>query len=324
MKRFLIIQTAYIGDVILATPLIENLASNFPDSKIDFLVKKGNEQLLQNHPILSKVFVLDKSQKIKSIYNLICQFRKEKYHAIFNLHRFTSSGLITLLSRSDKRYGFNKNPFSFAYTFAYDHKIGNGTHEVDRNLKVISAICSTVSTKPKLFPSNSDFDFVSEYKEGFYFCIAPSSVWFTKQVPKQKWVELIQSVSKNSMSIYLLGAQSDQILCEEILIDSGVKRIQNLSGKLSLMQSAALMRDAKMNFVNDSGPLHIASAMNAPVSVFFCSTIPEFGFGPLSDESEIIEVKNLECRPCGIHGHKACPKGHFKCGNLLELSKFNS
>ncbi|NBR16196.1 MAG: glycosyltransferase family 9 protein, partial [Crocinitomicaceae bacterium] len=72
-------------------------------------------------------------------------------------------------------------------------------------------------------------------------------------------------------------------------------------------------------YVNDSGPLHFASAMNAPVSAFFCSTSPTFGFGPLSDDSEIIEVQNLDCKPCGLHGHSACPKGNFRCGNELDL-----
>ena len=98
------------------------------------------------------------------------------------------------------------------------------------------------------------------------------------------------------------------------------KDVKVLSGELTLLQSAALMKDAQMNYVNDSAPLHIASAMNAPVTAFFCSTVPAFGFTPLSDNSKIVEVKNLECRPCGLHGHKVCPKGNFKCGNEIEMS----
>jgi heptosyltransferase-2 len=101
-------------------------------------------------------------------------------------------------------------------------------------------------------------------------------------------------------------------------------KIENLCGKLSLMETAALFNFANWVYVNDSGPLHIASAMNTPVKVFYCSTIPAFGFGPLSDSSEIMEVKNLACRPCGIHGHKNCPKGHFDCGNLLKVTKITA
>jgi heptosyltransferase-2 len=92
-----------------------------------------------------------------------------------------------------------------------------------------------------------------------------------------------------------------------------------LSGKLSLLKSAALMQGAEHNYVNDSGPLHIASAMNASVTAFFCSTVPDFGFGPLSENSTIKQVEGLDCRPCGLHGHKECPKGHFNCGNKMML-----
>ena len=106
---------------------------------------------------------------------------------------------------------------------------------------------------------------------------------------------------------------------EEIKLKNEYEIVINLAGKLSLMQSAALIKNAKRNFVNDSGPLHLASAMNAPVSDFFCSTTPLFGFGPLSDDSEIIEVENLSCRPCGLHGHKECPMGNFRCGNELKI-----
>jgi heptosyltransferase-2 len=96
----------------------------------------------------------------------------------------------------------------------------------------------------------------------------------------------------------------------------------NLCGQLTFLQSAALMRDAKMNFVNDSAPLHFASSMNAPVTAVFCSTVPKFGFGPLSDDSVIIEThEELSCRSCGIHGHKECPELHFKCSKTISAAK---
>ena len=119
--------------------------------------------------------------------------------------------------------------------------------------------------------------------------------------------------------IILLGGKDDKNLCNEIIEGAAIPNGLNLAGELNLLESAALMKNAQRNFVNDSGPLHIASAMNAPVTAFFCSTIPAFGFGPLSEDSIIREVENLACRPCGLHGHKACPKGNFKCGNELIL-----
>jgi heptosyltransferase-2 len=166
-----------------------------------------------------------------------------------------------------------------------------------------------------LFPSVRNFEKVAEYKSKSYVCVAPSSVWFTKQWPKANFIQLVKELSNNH-HVFLLGAKSDFDLCEEV---GGAENLNttNLSGKLNFLESAALMRDAAMNFVNDSAPLHFASAMNAPTTAFFCSTIPEFGFGPLSERSRVVESEeHLECRPCGLHGKKSCPLGHFKCGEI--------
>jgi heptosyltransferase-2 len=143
-------------------------------------------------------------------------------------------------------------------------------------------------------------------------------VWFTKQLPFEKWVELCNKTNPDT-KIYLLGGAEDKQLCGKIRDASSNKNVQVLAGELSLLQSCALMKDAQMNYVNDSAPMHLASSVNAPVTVFYCSTIPELGFGPLSDESTILQVKDLKCRPCGIHGYKECPKGHFQCGRNMPF-----
>jgi len=142
---------------------------------------------------------------------------------------------------------------------------------------------------------------------------SPASVWFTKQFPASQWISFIRSIPAG-FDIYLLGGPGDVELCETIRKTCNRSEIKVLAGKLSFLQSAALMSRARMNYVNDSAPMHFASAMNAPVTAIYCSTIPEFGFGPLSDISQIIEIKEkLYCRPCGLHGYKACPEGHFRC-----------
>jgi len=132
-------------------------------------------------------------------------------------------------------------------------------------------------------------------------------------------IELIDFYNDRG-TVYILGGKGDQAFCEDIINKTIAKTSINLAGQLNLLESAALMEKAERNFVNDSGPLHIASAMNAPVTAFFCSTMLNFGFGPLSDDSKVLETTEvLECRPCGLHGHKSCPKGHFKCGYSIDL-----
>jgi heptosyltransferase-2 len=320
MRSILLIQTAFLGDVILATPVISELNRIFPNAQIDVLVKKGNEILLCNNPSIREVFVLDKSKnKLSEIWRLIRKFRTKKYNLVINLHRFGSSGIIAGLSGGKQIVGFDKNPFAFLYTKRFKHEIGNGTHEVTRNLALIQEFGAEKICRPSLFPSVNDVEMIENYISDNFVCLAPASVWSTKQLPEEKWVELIQSFS-SELKIYLVGANSDNDLCQSIIDKSGrVRSIVNLAGKFSLLQTAALFAESQHVYVNDSGPLHIASAMNAPVTAFFCSTIPDFGFGPLSEKSEIKQVNDLPCRPCGLHGHKECPLGHFNCGNKISI-----
>lgn len=318
MERILIIQTAFLGDVILATPVISEMKRLYPAAQIDVLVKKGNEGLLFGNPNIASVHTFNKkSGKWKEMRRLIRLFRKEEYDLILNLHRFTSSGLITILSKAKQTIGFSKNPLSRFYSKRFPHEIGSGTHEVERNLSLIAQFGARTLVRPELFPSEADYQAVRNLTADSYICIAPASVWFTKQVPAYKWIELINALE--NLQIYLVGGPEDYELCEQILSKSQHERVSNLAGKLSLLQSAALFAKAKRVYANDSGPLHIASSVNAPTTAFFCSTVTRFGFGPLADDKEVIEVNGLACRPCGLHGHTLCPKGHFDCANKLDM-----
>ncbi len=326
--KILIIQTAFIGDVILATPVVEKLYQYFPDAQIDFVLRKGNEALLHNHPYINQVFIFDKKNgKYKNLWKLISAIRSTSYDRVINLQRFFSSGLISMLSKGKFKIGFDKNPLSFFYHEKVVHQISQTAvdgHEVKRNLALIEKFTDQEFTSPKLYPSASDFKKVKTTQA--FITIAPASLWYTKQFPVDRWIELINAL-KDRFLIYLLGGPSDLPLCEKIKEKSNVNKIEIQAGRLSFLESAALMKNAKMNFVNDSAPLHMASAMNAPVTAIFCSTVPQFGFGPLSDHSTIIETHHqLDCRPCGLHGKKSCPKGHFKCSDIQTefiLKKLN-
>ena len=172
--------------------------------------------------------------------------------------------------------------------------------------------------RPKLYPSKHDFARVSQYKTRKFITVSPASLWFTKQYPKEKWIEFVASLDED-LTVYFLGSKKEKPLCDDIIIQAGHTNCLNLAGNLSVLESAALMRDAVMNYTNDSAPMHLASAMNAPVAAVYCSTIPEFGFGPLSENSHIIQTcRQLSCRPCGLHGFKKCPKNHFDCAYTIE------
>jgi ADP-heptose:LPS heptosyltransferase len=319
-RKILVIQTASIGDVILATPLVESLALSYPQARIDFLLKKGTESLMENHPLIQKIWIWDKKKsKTRNLFRIMRSVRKEKFDMVINAQRFFSSGLITACSNAGIRSGFDKNPLSFLFTHRSRHNIGQkDIHEIDRNLSLISGIVGKTQRIVRLYPSKGDFIKMDRYKGSPYICIAPASLWYTKQYPEERWVELISGINAVDV-IYLIGSKSDHELCERIIHKSDRGAIYNLAGDLSFLESAALMKNARMNFVNDSAPMHLASAVNAPVTTIFCSTVTDFGFGPLSVDSAVVEThENLPCRPCGLHGYNKCPEKHFKCATTID------
>jgi heptosyltransferase-2 len=323
MKKILVIQTAFIGDVVLATSLIENLHQQFPEVKLDILVRKGNESLFQSHPFLNQVLVWDKkNNKYQNWVGLLFKIRSSQYDVVLNAQRFAATGAWTAFSKAKIKIGFDKNPFSFLFTHVVVHQFSEkGQHEIDRNHQLLSSLFVTKVAMPKLYPTASDELAVSSYQQLPYLCIAPASVWFTKQFSIEKWVDLINEIPFKG-PIYLIGGPGDKLLCDQILQKINRKLVVNLAGRLSFLASAALQKKAVLNYVNDSAPMHFASAVNAPVVAVYCSTLPNFGFGPLSDGSFIVQTNEaLACRPCGIHGKKQCPLKHFDCAKTIKMDQ---
>jgi len=317
LKKFLVIQTAFIGDVVLATGILEKLHAFFPDAEIDFLVRKGNEGLVKEHPFLHEVLIWNKKEgKLKHLFGLLSIIRRRKYDAVINVQRFAATGILTAFSGAKETIGFDKNPLSFLFSKKVPHIISTADkpkHEIERNNDLIAHFTDDKPFRPVLYPPAKDYEKVAGYQSSPYICISPASVWFTKQYPVAKWISFIKRLPAD-LKLYLLGAPGDKALCDKIIEGAGNSRVINLAGQLDFLQSAALMKGAIMNYVNDSAPMHFASAVNAPVAAVYCSTLPSFGFGPLSDKRYIIEIEEkLYCRPCGLHGHKACPQGHFRC-----------
>jgi len=324
MQKILVIQTAFIGDAVLATGIVEKLHLTYPDAAIDFMVRKGNESLFLNHPFLNSIIVWDKAKnKYKHLFELWKQIRSTKYDVVVNVQRFAATGFLTAFSKATITIGFDKNPFSFLFTTKVKHVVSNAKnplHEIERNQMLINSIASGQAMKPKLYPSNADEQSILTYITEDFVCIAPASIWFTKQFPIYKWVELVNAIT--STKVYLLGAKNDISMCNDIIAKSSHQNIESLAGRLSFLQSAALMKRATMNYVNDSAPMHFASSVDAPTTTVYCSTLPAFGFGPLSNKRFIVESPiALNCRPCGLHGQKACPIGHYDCANNIKVEQ---
>ena len=321
MAKFLIIQTAFIGDVVLSTAVVEKLHRFFPHATIHFLVRKGNEGLLANNPHLQEVLIWDKkNNKIRNLLKLLARIRAEKYDKVINLQRYFATGLLTAFSGAGESIGFDKNPLSFLFNTKVPHHFdpAHPRHEVERNKELIAHFTDRSMNRPAIYPSAADEEKIRVYCSKPFITISPSSVWFTKKFPVEKWIECINQFPQG-YRIFLLGGPDNRQECESLKSQVVYPDVEVLAGSLSFLQSAALMKQAVMNYVNDSGPLHFTSAVNAPVTAIFCSTAPVLGYTPLSDRSAIIETpETLDCRPCGWHGHRVCPKQHFRCAMGID------
>ncbi len=320
-KQILIIQTAFLGDVILTLPLLQVLKKKYPESKIDFLCIPRTSELLKNNPYVNEVIVYDKKNSgVGKFMELIKSLKNKRYDLIISPHRSFRSSLISRLSSARKTISFDKSSLSFLYDSKVQYQ--TGIHEIQRNLKLLEPleIKEHKIFKPELFPSIEEKGKIDKLlsdnkinSDDKLIAIAPGSVWFTKRFPKEKFVKLIDMLDSLSVKIILVGGGEDRDLCEYILQNSSNKNIINTAGTLSILESAELIKRCTLLITNDSAPLHIANAMETNVIAIFGATVPEFGFYPYGSNDVIIETKGLSCRPCSIHGGDKCPIGTFVC-----------
>ncbi|MFY0674258.1 MAG: glycosyltransferase family 9 protein [Bacteroidia bacterium] len=319
--KVLIIQTAFLGDAILMSSMVESIAQYDSSIEIHVLVRKGHGVLFENNPHVTKVWEFNKERsKIRNLVSLISEFRNQAFDVVFNCHRFTSTGVITVGSGAKTTVGFNKNPLSLLYKKKLNHEYGKGIHEIDRNHNLLKAFWPNLKLqKPRLYPNQREIEKATGIaKNNQFVVIAPASIWFTKQYPIKGWRNLLGQLK--SSQVFIIGTEGDRKTCEKIA--DGYQNAHVLAGELSLMESVALISKAEKVYACDSAPTHMASAMNVEIHSVFCSTTADFGFGPISSVNKLHETNQiLDCRPCSIHGKSACPKRHFKCAEIeIEIA----
>lgn len=173
MRKVLFIQSAFIGDAILATGVLEAWHKAFPKDRIHFMVRKGNDSLFSEHPFIEKLYVWDKQGgKYKDLIRIFKEVKASQYDVLFNLQRFGATGILAGFSGAKQIIGFDKNPFSFLYNEKHPHVIGNGTHEVERNHLLLSSYIQSPFLRPKLYPRKSDIESVTKYQTSPYICMA--------------------------------------------------------------------------------------------------------------------------------------------------------
>lgn len=308
--KILIIHTAFIGDIVLTTPLIRKIKEIYPESELFYLTTPAGAQILKNNPCVDRIIKYDKkgiNKGIKNFLKLAKQLRKENFDITLTPHRYLRSSILSWLTKSPERIGYTNATGSILFTkkIPYDKK----KHEVERLLDFVESEMNK-RYEIELYPTEK-YKMKNNKK---IVTLAIGSKWFTKKWPAEYFNELIEKLlSYKNIEIILVGGQ------EEALTDIKLaKYCQDLRGKTDLLELADILKKSDVVVTNDSSPIHIASAFNKThIIAIFGPTTKELGFFPWSKNSEVIEIKNLKCRPCSLHGGEKCPKGHFNC--MLEI-----
>ena len=318
--KVLVIQTAFIGDVILTLPIVQVLKREMPNVVVDFMCIPSTKEILSNNPYINEVLVYDKRNTgMKGMREIVKEIKKRNYDVIISPHRSFRTSLICFMSGVKQTISFDISALSLLYKKAILY-VGN-EHEIKRNLHLLEPLDITESKiiPPELFPSDDDKKKVDELLDVFdlegkkFVCIAPGSIWFTKRYPKEKFANVVNMLEEKGIAVVLIGGEKDKEIGEYIYGKSKKDNVFNVIGKLSLLESAEMIRRAEVLLTNDSAPLHMANAMGTRVIAIFGATVPEFGFYPYGDGDVIFETKGLKCRPCSIHGGNKCPIGTFEC-----------
>jgi len=322
-QNILVVQTAFLGDVILTLPLVQVAKKVYPDAHVDFIAIPRTAPVLRNHPAIREVIEFDKREKdagIGGLVRLARRLREKHYDVALVPHRSLRSALLVRFAGIPARVGFDRSAGRWFLTSVVPHR-GN-LHEVERNLKLLDALGTTWRGKelPSLYPSSLDKKAVDEVLRALKIpdpslaAVAPGTVWNTKRWPKERYAELVGRFAGDGISVVLVGGPEDRDLCEEILREGSPNaRVHNVAGRFTLLQSAELLRRARFLVCNDSAPLHLAVAMRTPVVAIFGATIPEFGFAPYGERDVVVQTNGLACRPCSIHGGDRCPIETFVC-----------
>lgn len=313
------IQTSFLGDVVLTTPLIAELARRGP---VDVLVTPEGAVVLANNPNIRNVIRYDKRGTYGStltLWQTIQKLRSQRpYDAAYLAQGSFRSGLIAMMTGAKERIGFASSTGRVLYTTQIPYRPDR--HHAERLWSLSMSECADPPTRdqirPRLYPSDNDrrtVDLLLARGAGSdepFVALAPGSAWGTKRWPY--YVELAKRLG-DDFRIAIIGSKADVRIAEEITEALPAGRVINAAGTLPLLASAELIGRAQAVVTNDSAPEHLASAMGTPTLTIFGPTVPEFGFGPLAERHAVAGLDGLSCRPCDRHGPRKCPLGHWRC-----------
>jgi ADP-heptose:LPS heptosyltransferase len=289
------------------------------DAEIHYLTKKAFAGIVSSNPNISKVYSIE-----KDIDEVMPQLRAEKYDHIVDLHH----NLRTAVVKSKLRVPattFNK--LNLQKWLLVNFKLDRmpALHIVDRYMEAVNPLGVIndnegldyfIAPKNEIDVSSLGIGGAEGSRTPWYIAFVIGAKHNTKQLPEEKIISICRMINS---PVVLLGGKEDAAKGGRIAAAAGA-HVLNACGKYNLDQSASLVRQAKKVITHDTGLMHIAAAFKKNILSVWGNTVPEFGMYPYkpAEGSALFEVKGLSCRPCSKIGYAKCPRGHFKCMNLIS------
>ena len=325
VNKILIIKPAAIGDVLLATPVIENLRHNFPDAEINFLTQKFCKEALTDNPFLSKALTYD--LRYDSTAFLIKHLTRQKYDLVIDLFGNPRTAIVTYMIDARYRVGYKFNWRRFAYNIKVDPR-RRELHNIEFNLESLRRLgLEIITSKPRFVLNSVHKEFAEEFFEknglskGNVIGINPHGTWKTKVWYAEKFIELGKMLTKKYNILLFWGNNSEKLNAEKISNAIGKKAI--LIPETDLKYMGALILNCSVFVTNDTGPMHIAWILGVNTVAIYGPTIPELQ-GPLSDNSVIVRNNTLSCLGCNLTKIEDCPYEHKCMRNLTAEEVYNN
>ena len=308
--KILVVRFSSIGDIVLTTPIVRCLKQQLPHAEIHYLTKKSFATIVQSNPYIDKLFTIQ-----QSIFEVMHELKAEQYDYIIDLHHNLRTLKLKLIL-GKKSFSFPK--LNWEKFLMVQFKLNKLPHKhiVERYFETVGPLGIINDDKgldyfiPKLDEIILNDLLPTSFQNGYHVLVIGGS-YYTKQIPLNKLKEICNQSTK---PLVLLGGKEDVAIAEELHQIFSATTI-NVCGKLKLNQSASIIQQSEKVITSDTGLMHIAAAFQKEIISLWGNTIPEFGMGPYltNPKSQILEVKELNCRPCSKLGFHACPKKHFKC-----------
>ncbi|MFH0840352.1 MAG: lipopolysaccharide heptosyltransferase II [Candidatus Omnitrophota bacterium] len=325
-KRILLIRTDRIGDVVLSTPAIKAVRDAYPSAYIAVMVRPYARGIVEGNPYLNEVIIYDKDSAHKSFLATLffgLALRKKHFDTALILHPTNRAHIIVFLAGIPNRIGLDRKMAGLLTKRIKDKKFLGEKHELDYTLDVLKYIGITAKDKRPYVPVKESAENSINIKlarEGYksnvpLIAVHPGASCPSKRWPAERFAALIDRLKERyNFQAVLISGPADLKDAEALL--KGLKtELLDLSGKTSVSELAALFKKCALFISNDSGPVHIASAVGTPCVVIFGRKQPGLSpkrWGP-TGEKDMFLHKDAGCKVCLAHN---CENG-FKCLKMI-------